>query len=328
MSTPSAGYPLHRDAASPSDASLGVMLEQECPVYACSDYLGAPGRRRSKGREERVTTSDRAQLVDWCYHLVDRCRFRRDTVAVAANLADRFVGTPRGSAALRDCTQYQLVTITALYISIKLNEQIIFGSRDFAAACRGVYAPEDIEDMERTMLDALDWRLSPPTSLQLANQILSLMLPEERKTRLAPETWPALREAVARQTERAVRDYSIAIQRPSTVAAAAIMNALEDVASDEDFARLTEALVGVVKEYPFETRCLFDTKAQLRFFLNDDVATGSERTEESAVEEEALHPDHHFHHRLVQDCLDRALSSPKLVICDDAWDDASYATVY
>merc|ERR1711966_479291 len=147
------------------------------------------------------------------------------------------------------------------------------------------------------------------------------------RPRLAPEPWPALREAVARQTERAVRDYSIAIQRPSTVAAAAIMIALEDVASDEDFARLTEALVGVVKEYPFETRCLFDTKAQLRFFLNDDVATGSERTEESAVEEEALHPDHHFHHRLVQDCLDRALSSPKLVICDDAWD-ASYATVY
>merc|ERR1712194_9833 len=106
-------------------------------------------------------------------------------------------------------------------------------------------------------------------------------------------------------------------------------NALENVVADEDFEYLTDALGVIVREHPFETSSLFEMKARLHGFLDEDVVTGSERTSASAVEEESPHPtDNHIHYRLVQDCLNQALSSPKLVICDDACDDDSCATMY
>ena len=66
--------------------------------------------------EQRVTPVDREKIVDWCYAIVDRCRFQRETVAVAMHLVDRFLSAPgaRPAQALRDRAEYQLVAATLL----------------------------------------------------------------------------------------------------------------------------------------------------------------------------------------------------------------------
>ena len=195
------------------------------------------------------------QIVGWCYEIVDQCRFDRDTVAVAMNLADRFMSTPEAQAQgiLHHRGQYQLVAVTALYISIKLNESTVIGSRYFEALSKGVYSKEDIESMEWMMLESLSWRLNPPTSLQVSDHMLSLMLCHIQKTTSAPSlqegTWNFVHEEVAYQIQNSIREYYFTSQRPSTIATAAILNVIYQVVEDQDCKTLILALVYVLQEF-------------------------------------------------------------------------------
>jgi hypothetical protein len=345
------------------------MIQQECTTYSCCDYFNDDGddgddKCSDEGTcsssatiphselapKETVTPADRMKLVDWCYDMVDRCRFQRETAAIAMSLVDRFASAPRtsssgprGTRPSKDRAEYQLVVIAALYIAIKLGEPTAFGSRDFAVASRGMYTPEEIEGMERKMLQILSWRMCPPTSVQAAHHILSLMLSQDARTHIKPDTLDLLREEVAFQTENAVRDHYFTTQRPSTVAAAAIMNAIESVC-DQDCEHLTEALVRVIRHFPFASyAALLGSRNRLRQLVTEEeeketgAALPSQRNMAPVREEEAQHAgaeegalalsDHHIYH-WVQGGLDQTPSSPRSVVCDDAWDDSSCANIY
>ena len=183
-------------------------------------------------------------------------------MAVAMNLADRFMSTPEAQAQgiLHHRGQYQLVAVTALYISIKLNESIVIGSRDFEALSKGVYSIEDIESMEWMMLEGLSWRLNPPTSLQASDHILSLMLcyifqdkkngvNTSNRSSLQEGTWNFVHEEVAYQIQNSIREYYFTTQRPSTIATAAILNVIYQVFEDEDCKTLILALTNVLQEF-------------------------------------------------------------------------------
>merc|ERR1712194_467955 len=173
--------------------------------------------------------------------------------------------------------------------------------------------------MELKILHALSWRICPPTSLQVANQMLSLMLSQDH-TDIEQCTVDLLQEEVAVQTENAVRDHYFATQRPSTVAAAAIMNAIESICDQycEHFVceHLTQALVCVIGQFPFESYAvLLGARNRLMHLMTEE-------------EEESLHPsDSHRMYHLVQDNLDQTPSSPRLVVYDDACDDSSCVTI-
>jgi len=281
---------LHCDVALSAD-SLASMLEQECTTYSCHDYLCRGDDDSSDistsissisghshcHNSDRVTPSDRMRMVDWCYDIVDQFQFDRETVAIAMNIADRFASMD--PATMCSQGQYQLVTITALYITIKLNERATFGSEDFAAASQGSYMVEDIEDMEIKMLHGLSWRLCPPTSLQVGYRIIALLLSRLENTtenannannaKLERGIWEFLRDEVAFQTESAVRDHYFTTLRPSTTAIAAIMNAIEQV-NDRDYEHLTTALLRVLKEFAFEsTFALLEAREQLNCLANE-----------------------------------------------------------
>jgi len=341
---------LHQDVALSAD-SLSFMMEQECTTYSCRDYLNGDDDSRDDGSttiiynrdhcKNKITPADRMKIVDWCYDIVDQCQFERETVEIAMNIVDRFVSTNRASPssqvdALHDRAQYQLVTLTALYISIKLNERVSFGSKDFAAASRGTYSVEEIEDMEMNILHGLSWRLCPPTSLQVGNQILSLMLPQVEKTTLEQGTWDLIRDEVAFQTENAVRDYYFTTQRPSTIATAAIINAIEQV-NDQDYEYLMIALLGVLKDFAFDSYpVLLEARDQLNCLVNEKDESGvvmvSVTTGVPTLEASHNSSDIYNHHSMVQDKLEETMvsnSSPRSysVVSTDSCDD-SCATVY
>jgi len=391
MSHHSIDSTLQKEVTSSSSETLYFMMEQECTTYSTCDYLhdedddgsfsddsncstSATIHDRQFSSKGKITPADRLQVTDWCYAIVERCQFQRETVAFAMNIVDRFMSNPRRSTsmsrsqevdALYDRVEYQLVTVTALYISIKLNEQTTFGSQDFTAASRGTYSLEDIEGMELKILHSLSWRLCPPTSLQVGNQILSLMLAGEASIKLEPGTLDLLQKEVAFQTENAVRDYYFVTHRPSTIAAAAIINAIESV-SNHDCGFLTAALISILRTCSFEPAVVLMEVRQHLLRLtskNNDSQTTAlmmpERTrvpppkeeswipsedEESwisSAEEEALNlNDNDTYHSLVQRVQDsyaqtmhspslvHVIHSPTLVICDATCDDDSFLTVY
>ena len=251
-------------------------------MYACRDYLNFSDC-------QNICPSDRMKLVDWCYDIVDTCLLSRETVAVAMNLVDRFMSTRVCNKSQFCRSELQLVAVTALYISIKINERIPFSSQDFATMSQGTYSLEEIESMEIELLQAVEWRLNAPTALQIGFQIISLLpLHQElEKTFEAAQTRLILQEELAFQTELAVREYRLTMQRASTVALAAIMNAIDRVVYvNDDYAYLMDLLPCIWKEQAFEELpILFMVKNQLQGLLDENEE--QDKTEESLITVEA-----------------------------------------
>ncbi|KAK1746086.1 cyclin family protein [Skeletonema marinoi] len=214
---------LSRNTGAVADC-LAAMIKRELTTkYSCFDAYLNPSD------PNMITAGDRMKLVDWCYDIVDHCNFSRETVASAMEMTDRFLGMPSTSVhtarvsdeALVDPSKFQLLTIAALYTSIKISEKVAISSELFAEMCSHVYTVEEIEGMERILLIGLSWRCHAPTAHQVGMSILSLLLPY---VDIPEETWGFLMDEMRYLTELAVRDYYFSTQHASTVALAAIFN--------------------------------------------------------------------------------------------------------
>ncbi|KAL7434408.1 hypothetical protein ACHAXH_003479 [Discostella pseudostelligera] len=251
--------------------TLSVMLQKERRrLYASCDYLGIIPQSSSFCSQEAVildnddevepttmitiTEVDRTQLVDWCYKVIDLCNLERETVAMAMDMVDRFLSSNNSNKTceedmaykvLRDRIQFQLLVVTALYVAIKTNEKTVFGSKLFSIISCDLYSISDIEDMELKLLSGLSWYISAPTSVQIANHILKLI---SERLIIRKSTWADILDEVQYQAEHAVRDYYFVTQRPSTVAMAAIFNALDLVEDDHDRQALHSYLLVILLE--------------------------------------------------------------------------------
>jgi hypothetical protein len=233
---------LSQDTAAVAN-SLAVMIEKELTTYTCNGYL-------DPHEPTIITADDRMTIVDWCYGVVDHCQFSREVVADAMDMVDRFLSMPSITTdkALRDTSHFQLLTITALYVAIKVNERVALSSDLLAEICRGVYTAEEIEDMERTLLNGLSWRCNAPTAYQVGLSILSLILPH---TKCSEATWGFLMDEMKYLTEHAVRDYYFTTQRASTIALASTFNAIGQIHGHER-QELLEALLCIVECFDFD----------------------------------------------------------------------------
>jgi hypothetical protein len=97
----------------------------------------------------------RAILIDWMFEVGQEFALCRETVHLAINYVDRYVSknfdTPR--------FKLQLLGVTALFISSKLEEMNPGKASDFAFTTDGAYTATQIHDMERQVLESLEWRL-------------------------------------------------------------------------------------------------------------------------------------------------------------------------
>ena len=225
--------------------AITAMIEKEKSAYCCHDYLG--------GSNVEVTADDRRQLVDWCFALVDRCSFQRETVAIATNLLDRFLSVPSkfASIALQDQRELQLLAMTSLYIAIKTNERVAFSSQLLSAASHGGYTIEEIEDTEKLILYGLGWRINGPTPLQMALHILSLM--QVGKIILSESLTDLLNE-VQYQTEVVAKDYNMSIQRSSTITLIILFKTFQQFPHDTRI-QLFTSLLTVLQSFDFDSTC-------------------------------------------------------------------------
>ena len=238
-----------RDAAA---ESLSAMMQKEQTVYKSRDYL-----RPSLADEDTIITADdRLKIVVWCYDVVDKCEFDRGVVALTMEMVDRFLSIPSSIAreALHDHKEYQLVAIAALYLAIKTNESVCLDSRFFATMSHGLYSVAEIEEMELNMLHGLSWHIYAPTTIKVAHDILSSMLPREDMQEEESTSAFVLNifNNVQYQAELAVTDYYFALQRPSTIAAAAIFNSVDQLfLKRQDRLALRHALLSVMLKHKF-----------------------------------------------------------------------------
>jgi hypothetical protein len=229
---------------------LHVMQYQESTHYRFANYIDK--------NQETVDRECRVKMTEWCYQgkitsnylllhetwtralnsapsfahhpiVTDFCKFKRETVAVSMSYLDRFLSTSRPSAcrALQYKKEYQLAAMTCLYIAIKLFEPLAMDTGLLSSISQGCYSESDISDMEKEILTSLGWRMNGPTSHDFLSHILEVL----------PSSASSSCESIMRtisdfsrfQVELAVSDYDLAIQKPSIVALAAILNSAEGV---------------------------------------------------------------------------------------------------
>eukprot|EP00984_Skeletonema_dohrnii_P017095 scaffold7714_cov130-Skeletonema_dohrnii-CCMP3373.AAC.4 len=268
--------------------SLAAMIKKELTTkYSCFDAYLNP----STSDPNMINADDRMKLVDWCYGIVDHFNFSRETVASAMEMVDRFLSTPSTSVdaaqvsdeALIDPSKFQLLTIAALYTSIKINEKVVISSDLFAEMCSHVYTVDEIEDMERTLLIGLSWRCHTPTAHQVGMLIVSLLLPY---VDIPEVTWGFLMDEMRYLIELAVRDYYFSTQRASTVALAAIFNVINDTSTKERRELLGAYLNVMMECFDFDhPNQIAAARSRLKSLANPKIRVQEEHGDERSLDD-------------------------------------------
>jgi hypothetical protein len=157
----------------------------------------------------------RRQMCSWAYNAVDTFELNRELVAFAFDILDRYIATEAKSDCAITREDFQLFSMTCLYTAIKILEP----ERKLTIATlidmsRGYYCAEDIAETEVEILEALKWRVNPPTALAFVGELLT------------SAQVPARVIASCRDyTEMAVMDEYFVPHKASTVAVAAVFTA-------------------------------------------------------------------------------------------------------
>mmetsp|Transcript_11702 Transcript_11702/g.17168 ORF Transcript_11702/g.17168 Transcript_11702/m.17168 type:complete len:310 (-) Transcript_11702:23-952(-) len=198
-----------------------MRLKEEEKDYQCEDYLS----------KLEVNCSSNAACVDktcrklmayWCFQVVDRCRFSRETVAVAMNMLDRFLASASGHHVLKNRHVFQLACMTCLYMAIKIYESEALSPKTIESLSQGKHSEKDIQTMEIDVLFAIRWKCHPPTALSFVQYLLEIHTPLSEEEQLQIYNMTKL------QIEWTVIHYKYSIrEKASTIALAALANVQE-----------------------------------------------------------------------------------------------------
>jgi hypothetical protein len=194
------------------------MLRQESTTYKRNDYLTTLLPLNMKG--ETIDGSWRQRIVEWMYGVVDHCNLRRESVSVATYFLD--LASARGLVTCRK--EFQLVAMTSLMLSIKLNDSTMVKLDSMVKLGRGLFDEADVVAMETKMLREFQWRVHPPTPVCFMRQFLRL---------LPPETTPIARYTIVEVT-RFISEISACLYKfirysASTMALSAILIAMDRI---------------------------------------------------------------------------------------------------
>ena len=264
---------------------LAIMLFQEENEYQVFDYLVANEALRKKAAKP-VDEDCRVKMCEWCYQVVDFCKFRRETVGIGMSYLDRYLCSEKGKKALGDRKEYQLVAMTCLYIAIKLHEPLEMETSLLADLSRGCYTEMEFANMEKKILEAVEWRVSGPTPLAFVLHFLTF-LPDTLNLGVEEAIWDYARY----QTELAVAEHVFVRVKPSVVGMAALMNAMEGMDTTLLPERVQERFVRTVVKYTsMEIREIDKTQTRLSNvlirLLSDDHAKRYEKLVDEDSDEE------------------------------------------
>lgn len=266
------------DHSTSATTTLQALCRQEETCYKIrGKYLTT--EKRYKGRKA---------MVSWCCTVVDYLDFERDTVVMALSCLDRYLETSVGSKCLLEPKQFKIAGMTCLYTAIKAHEPEAIEPELVVELSGGLCEMEDIEATERTILEALDWRINPPTALSFCRHLLAVV----PSCVLNAHAKESLLDLAQVQTELAVCDNRLVTSPPSLVALACIFNALESQAkkqqSSDNYLETLDDLsqlffVALSSSQHLNMDQVFD----IQDVLDDIIRTHNQKTREAVEAEEA-----------------------------------------
>lgn len=208
--------------------TIQAMRRQEELGYSVTDYLSHIPTTATTALDTPVDASCRFVMAKWCNDIADFCNYKKETVAIAMNCLDRFMATPSGLEILIDRNLYQLAAMTALYSSVKIHEQEAMDPKLVSTLSRGVHSPQAVEAMESKMLNAIQWRVNPPTAMSFVRLMIDLV-PDHLINSCEKET---ILDITILQIEMTINEYDFSTFDASSIAFACTLNAIESVMDD------------------------------------------------------------------------------------------------
>jgi hypothetical protein len=169
----------------PDDAIdfLHVMISKE-QVYKCRDYLGRRGTNVVQrdiffelGLEcapleidDIIDITSREKMCEWTYRVCDFFNMNREIVALSFSFLDRFL-----DRCTCDRTVFKLASMTTLFMATKVFNAKQISLSSLSELSRGEFEMSHLAEMERIILQALDWRLNPPTIQSFIGYLLALL---------------------------------------------------------------------------------------------------------------------------------------------------------
>lgn len=201
-----------------------TILRKQETVYEVDDFLSKIRKECCEEGKKVVDEKCRSTMTTWCYKILDFCSCSHEIVSVAMSHVDRFLTTEMGNFVLYDRRWFQLAVMCALQVSIKMHES---GKLDMGALIqlgRGAFNEDEIIGMEEEILFALRWRLCPPTPFVLLEALVEL-IPSE----LTNVMRNVLLKLSKKQIFLTVPLYSFVKEKPSYIAFASILNAMDEM---------------------------------------------------------------------------------------------------
>mmetsp|Transcript_20026 Transcript_20026/g.30119 ORF Transcript_20026/g.30119 Transcript_20026/m.30119 type:complete len:304 (+) Transcript_20026:146-1057(+) len=205
-----------------------MRLKEEEEDYQCEDYLSKL-KRDCPNASNLVDRTCRKLMAYWCFQVVDRCRFSRETVAIAMNMLDRFLGSASGHHVLKDRHVFQLASMTCLYTAIKLYEQEALSPKVIESLSQGKHSEKDILAMELDVLFAIQWKCHPPTALGFVQYLLEVHSP------LSEEEQLQIYNLTKIQIEWTVIHYKYSIHEKASTIALAVLSNVKELLLDVDY---------------------------------------------------------------------------------------------
>jgi hypothetical protein len=221
----------------PDDAIdfLHVMISKE-QVYKCRDYLGRRGTNVVQrdiffelGLEcapleidDIIDITSREKMCEWTYRVCDFFNMNREMVALSFSFLDRFL-----DRCTCDRAVFKLASMTTLFMATKVFNAKQISLSSLSELSRGEFEMSHLAEMERIILQALDWRLNPPTIQSFIGYLLALLpLDDARLAR-----WISMRAIFL--AELCCFDYCLVTQDRSLIAVSCILNALDGMDDDD-----------------------------------------------------------------------------------------------
>jgi len=236
--------------------SLAALLQQErSGTYKCVDYLSMKEWQlnvydllkknrlnASNGPQEMQLVSQpqcpgdtqiddycREQIVEWSFRVVDYFHIDREVIALSLSMLDRFLAICKC-----DRSTFKLAATTTLHVAVKLLHPCKLGELGILSdLSRGEFDMRDVALMEKHILESLNWKLHPPTSIAFCNLLLDYFF-SSQNIDMVPTDVEDLYDISSFFTELAVCDYYFVGLTQSAVAIASIINALEGMFGPEN----------------------------------------------------------------------------------------------
>ena len=271
---------------------VAVMTHQELTSYRCGDYLCDPIYSHSTypcASPDQVALDSlaRKKMIDWSFRVVDHFGINREMVATATSVMDRFVSRQRC-----DRTTFKLAAMTSLYMATKVHDQEQLQLDKLVTLSKGEFTVDDIVSMEAKILRVLGWRVNPVTVHSFIHSFISSV------PTLEPSATRAIYDRAIFFAELCLFDYSYVTRQRSSIAAAAILNALEGIeghstSTDYDyegeFLRELQESVGI----DFDLACLDGLREDLWYIYSLSAQYRDDDMRMMMPAEDALHIEKH-----------------------------------